>query len=91
MTISEIIRRITVPHGYVQDQMTYGPTLPNGWSGDAWQAQDEGRGYFLRAWNDSTGQIAVVQSESSYEIAATRLREKAERGGDWVATVNEVT
>ncbi len=87
MTISEFLKRITVPHGYVQDTMTDGPNLMDGWSGDAWRAQDQGRGYFLRAWNDSTGQVAVVQSESSYEVAAMHLREKAQGGGDWTGTV----
>ena len=87
MTIGDFIRRITVPLGYIQDTMTYGPNLPDGWTGDAWQAQDQGRGYFLRAWNDSTGQVAIVQSETGYEKAAKKLREKAQKGGDWTGTV----
>ena len=84
MTIGEFIRKITVPHGYMQDQMTSGPVLPEGWTGDAWQAQDQGRGYFMRAWNDSTGQVATIQSETSYEEAAGRLRTKIQDGGDWI-------
>lgn len=86
MTIGEFIRKTTVPHSYVQDHMTDGPVLPDGWTGDAWQAQDQGRGYFLRAWNNSTGQVATIQSETSYEEAAKRLRQKIQDGGDWVAT-----
>jgi hypothetical protein len=86
MTIGEFIRKITVPHGYMQDQMTTGPVLPDGWAGDAWQAQDQARGYFLRAWNDTTGQVATIQSETSYEEAARRLRQKTQDGGDWIAS-----
>ncbi len=51
---------------------------------DAWQAEDLGQGYFLRAWNDVTGQVDVTQSEKSYEDAANVLRCKIESGGDWV-------
>jgi len=87
MTIGEFIRRMTVPHGYDRDTQTNGPILPEGWTGDAWQAQDQGRGYFLRAWNDCSGQFAVVQSETSYEEAANRLRAKVQNGGDWTVTV----
>ena len=89
MRIGEFIRRATVPLGYIQDQMTSGPVLPTGWTGDAWQAQDDDPGYFLRAWNDGTGQVAVIHSETSYEDAANRLREKAQKGGDWIATVQQ--
>ena len=89
MTIGDFIRKITVPHAYVQDQMTTGPVLPKGWTGDSWQAQDEGRGYFLRAWNDTTGQVAIIQSETSYEEAVKRLKQKTHDGGDWTATAEE--
>jgi hypothetical protein len=89
MTIGEFIRKITVPHGYMQDQMTDGPVLPEGWTGDAWQAQDQGRGYFLRAWNDAAGQVVTIQSETSYEEAAKRLRQKIDDGGGWIATAQE--
>lgn len=88
MTIGEFIRRMTVPLGYIQDTMTNGPNLPDDWTGDAWQAPDQERGYFLRAWNDRTGQVAVVQSETSYEEATDKLREKAQNGGDWSGTVH---
>lgn len=82
MTIGEFIRRITVPLGYVQDPMTLGPELPDGWTADAWQAGDAGRGYFLRAWNDKTGAVAIIQSETSYEDAKAKLRQKVQQGGD---------
>lgn len=86
MTLGEFIRKITVPHGYVQDRMGLGPVLPDGWTGDAWEAQDQGRGYFLRAWNDTTGQVAIIQSETSYEEAQKGLLQKVHNGGDWIAT-----
>jgi hypothetical protein len=89
MTVGEFILRISVPHGYVQDHSTRGPVLPEGWTGDAWQAQDLGRGYFLRAWSDATGQVATIQSETSYEEASGRLRQKIARGGDWTASLSE--
>lgn len=87
MQIGEFIRRITVPHGYRQDSMTHGPTLPEGWAGDAWAAADQGRGYFLRAWNDITGAVAIAQSETSYEDAADHLRHKIKQSGDWTLAV----
>ena len=86
MTVGEFIRKITVPLGYHQDTMTLSPNLPAGWTGDAWQAEDGGQGYFLRAWNDATGQVAIVQSETSYQEAADRLRQKIASGADWVVT-----
>jgi hypothetical protein len=88
MNIGDFIRRITVPIGYVPDPMTTGPVLPEGWTCNAWQAPDHGRGHFLRAWNDTTGQVATIQSENSYEEAADGLRQKIRHGGDWVATAN---
>ncbi len=87
MTIGELIRRTTVPNAYIQDTMTLGPNLPDGWTGDAWQAADMERGYFLRAWNDETGRVAIVQSETGYEDAANRLRDKVQSGGDWAVSV----
>jgi hypothetical protein len=87
MTIGDFIRKMTVPHGYVQDTLTLGPDLSNGWKTDAWQASDNGRGYFLRAWNDTTGEVAVAQSETSYEVVVNALRQKVAKGGDCKVTV----
>lgn len=86
MTIGDFIRRITPPLNYTQDNMTNGPVLPEGWTGDAWIAGVDVPGYFLRAWNDQTGQVAIVQSGEKYEAAAAALRAKVEAGGDWVVT-----
>ena len=87
MTIGDFIRRLTPPIGYIQDEMCAGPGVPDDWGSGAWQAPDEGRGYFLRAWNDNTGQVATIQSETSFEEASDRLREKIRNGGDWTASV----
>lgn len=84
MKVGDFVRRVTAPSGYVLDPMTPGPIVPEGWVADAWQAPDLGCGYFLRAWNDETGQIATIQSEASYEDAANRLRLKIQNGGDWI-------
>jgi hypothetical protein len=88
MPVGDFIRRITVPAGYVLDPMTTGPAVPEGWTGDAWQAKDLGQGYFLRAWNDVTGQVAASQSETSYEEAANTLHRKIQAGGDWLVNAS---
>ena len=89
MDIAELIRRITVPVGYVLDSMTNGPGLPSGWDGDAWLAPDGGRGYFLRAWNNQTGMIAISQNEQSFETARAALVARVQGGGQWHLTVSE--
>jgi len=76
-----------VPLGYIQDPLASNFVLPEGWDSDAWVAPDEGKGYFLRAWNDNTGQVAIVQSETSFEKLADKLREKVKNGGDWIGIV----
>jgi hypothetical protein len=84
MTVGELIRKVSPPLGYEPDRSTSGPwELPEGWNCDAWQAEDDGRGYFLRAWYDETGEVATVQSETSYQEAADMLRKKVKAGGEW--------
>ena len=89
MKIGDLIRRITPPLNYSQDNMGTGPELPKGWTGDAWIAGFDVSGYFLRAWNDQTGQIAVVQSGEKYAAAVEALKAKVEAGGDWTVTAEK--
>lgn len=86
MTLGDFVRRVSVPSGYMLDPNTIGPTVPEGWVSEAWFAPD-GCGCFLRAWNDNSGQIAIIQSETSYMDAANRLRRKIQNGGDWLLNI----
>jgi hypothetical protein len=68
------------PVEYVPDPMTQGPVLPEGWDGDAWVDPNPRRpGYFLRAWNKSTGRVADAQ-DSTYESARRALLAEVSEG-----------
>ena len=83
MEIGPFIRQLTVPIGYRQDDLVTGPVLPENWECDAWQAGDGERGYFLRAWNVETGEVAVAQNEQSYQLAHEALIDRVKSGGQW--------
>jgi hypothetical protein len=69
------------PEDHQPDNMTLGPSLPAGWDGDAWKREGTGgNSYWLRAWNKSTGQYAIVQA-STYEAARQLLQERIGQGG----------
>jgi hypothetical protein len=73
------------PKNFVPDSLTYGPVLPEGWDGDAWQGRDN-TGYFLRAWNKRTGRYAIGAAPE-YEEARKHLLDEIRSGGQPVKIV----
>jgi hypothetical protein len=67
------------PKDFVPDGMTYGPVLPEGWDGDAWEGRHS-EGYFLRAWNKRLGRYAIGTGEK-YEEARKALCDEIASGG----------
>lgn len=76
------------PDDHQPDNMTYGPVLPAGWSGDAWKREGASENsYWLRAWNKATGQYAVAQADT-YEAARQLLQDCIAQGGTGKVTIS---
>lgn len=77
------------PAEYVADPMTQGPILPEGWDGDAW-VDPAGHGCFLRAWNKSTGRVAIGDGPTYEEARRALLNDVARGRRRVVVTAQEV-
>lgn len=75
------------PADHEPDDLTLGPVLPAGWDGDAWKREAKNvNSYWLRAWNQSTGQYAIAKADR-YDEARERLIESINSGGTGRAAV----
>jgi hypothetical protein len=75
------------PSGFVPDDMTQGPALPDDWDGDAWKLESKsGNEFAQRAWNKTTGRFAIARA-STYAAASQQLLDDVNKGGSGKAEV----
>lgn len=68
---------ISPPADYVPDRFATAIGLPEDWDGDVW-VKSNGRAYYLRAWNVTTGRIAYGEGARFEEARRELLHQIAE-------------